>query len=102
MFGLNYAPAQDPINVAEGVRIMEWSFHQWCAMVWHKMLQRTLGVVPLQSDIPKAEFEDRVRQSVDLARLEFHAALLAAETNVRQSHQDAPSQKRSRPSFQAT
>ena len=89
MFDLNYAPAQDPINVAEGVRIMEWSFHQWQAMVLHKMLQRTLGVVPLQSDIPKAEFEDKVRQSVLFARLEFHAALLAAASTVRQSHQDA-------------
>ena len=28
-FDLNYAPQQDPINIAEGVRIMEWSFDQW-------------------------------------------------------------------------
>ena len=58
-------------------------------MVSEKMLQRTWGIVPLHTDILKAEFEDKVRQSVRLARLEFHAALLAAATNVRQSHQDA-------------
>ena len=88
-FDLNYAPAQDPINVAEGVQIMTCSFDQWQVMVLEKMLQRTWGIVPLHTDIPKAEFEDKVRQSVRFARLEFHAALLAAATNVRQSHQDA-------------
>ena len=89
MFDLNYAPAQDPINVAEGVRIMEWSFHLWCAMVWHKMLQRTLGVVPLQSDIPKAEFEDKVREHVRRAQGQLQSALSAAATHVRNSHRDA-------------
>ena len=33
-FDLNYAPQQDPINIAEGVRIMEWSGsvngRSWC------------------------------------------------------------------------
>ena len=54
-----------------------------------KMLQRTGGIVPLHTDIPKAEFEEKVRQSVLFARLEFRAALLAAATHLRQSHQDA-------------
>ena len=58
-------------------------------MVSEKMLQRTWGIVPLHTDIPKAAFEDKVRQSVRLARLEFHAAFLAAAIHVRQSHQDA-------------
>ena len=89
-FDLNYAPAQDPINVAEGVQIMSCSFDQWQVMVLEKMLQRTWGIVPLHTDIPKAEFEDKVRQSVRLARLEFHAALVAAALILRQSHQDEP------------
>ena len=88
-FDLNYAPAQDPINVAEGVQIMSCSFDQWQVMVLEKMLQRTWGIVPLHTDIPKAVFEDTVRQSVALAQKEFHAAFLAAATHVRQSHQDA-------------
>ena len=88
-FDLNYAPAQDPINVAEGVQIMSCSFDQWQAMVLEKMLQRTGGIVPLHTDIPKAEFEEKVRQSVLFARLELRAALLAAATHLRQSHQDA-------------
>ena len=88
-FDLNYAPAQDPINVAEGVQIMSSSFDQWLAMVLEKMHHRLWGIVPLHTDISKAEFEDKVRQSVRFAQVEFHAALLAAETNVRQSHQDA-------------
>ena len=58
-------------------------------MVLEKMLQRTWGIVPLHTDIPKAEFEDKERQSVRLARLEFHAALLAAASDHRQSLQDA-------------
>ena len=58
-------------------------------MLSEKMLQRTWGIVPLHTDIPKAEFEDKVRQSVRLATLEFHAAFLAAAIHVRQSHQDA-------------
>ena len=69
---------------------MSCSFDQWQVMVLEKMLQRTWGIVPLHTDIPKAEFKDNVRQFMRRARLEFHAALLAAETNVRQSHQDAP------------
>ena len=68
---------------------MEWSFHQWQAMVLHKMLQRTLGVVPLQSDIPKAEFEDKVREHVRLAQGHLQSALSAAATHVRNSHRDA-------------
>ena len=52
-------------------------------------MRRTWGIVPLHTDIPKAEFEIKVRQSVRLARLEFHAAFMAAATTVRQSHQDA-------------
>ena len=91
MFDLNYAPAQDPINVAEGVQIMSCSFDQWQVMVLEKMLQRTWGIVPLHTDIPKAEFEDKVRQSVLFARLEFQAALLAAKAHHRQSHQDLAS-----------
>ena len=89
MFDLNYAPAQDPIDVAEGVQIMACSFDEWQVMVLEKMLQRTCGIVPLHTDIPKAEFEDKVRHAVRLERLEFHAALWAAVTSVRQSHQDA-------------
>ena len=89
-FDLNYAPAQDPNNVEEGVEIMSRSFDQWQVMVLEKMMRRTCGSVPLHTDIPKAEFKDNVRQFMRRARLEFHAALLAAETNVRQSHQDAP------------
>ena len=68
---------------------MEWSFHQWQAMVLHKMLQRTLGVVPLQSDIPKAEFEDKVREHVRFAQGQLQSALSAAATHVRNSHRDA-------------
>ena len=89
MFDLNYAPAQDPINVAEGVQIMAWSFHQWQVMVLHKMLQRTLGVVPLHSDISKAEFEDKVREHVRWAQGQLQSALSAAATHVRNSHRDA-------------
>ena len=59
-FDLNYAPAQDPINVAEGVQIMSCSFEQWQVMVLSKMRQRTWGFVPFHADIPKAEFEDKV------------------------------------------
>ena len=88
-FDLNYAPAQDPINVAEGVRNMSCSFDQWLVMALEKMLHRTWGIVPLHTEIPKAEFEHKVRQSVLFARVEFHAAFLAAATHVRQSHQDA-------------
>ena len=73
---------------------MSCSFDQWQVMVLEKMLQRTWGIVPLHTDIPKAEFEDKVRQSVRRARLEFHAALLAAATNVRQSHHDAAEPER--------
>ena len=51
-FDLNYAPQQDPINIAEGVRIMEWSFDQWQVMVHEKMMQRIWGYVSLQADIP--------------------------------------------------
>ena len=58
-------------------------------MVMEKMLRRTWGIVPLHTDIPKAVFEDTVRQSVALAQMEFDAAFLAAAIAVRQSHQDA-------------
>ena len=58
-------------------------------MVLEKMRQRTWGIVPLHTGMPKAAFEDKVRQSVGLAQLEFHAAFLAAAIAVRQSHQDA-------------
>ena len=88
-FDLNYAPAQGPINVAEGAQIMSRSLDQWHIMVLEKMLQRTWGIVPFHTDIPKAVFEDTVRQSVALAQMEFDAALLAGAIAVRQSHQDA-------------
>ena len=68
---------------------MSCSFDQWLVMVVEKMLQRTWGIVPFPTDIPKDAFEDKVRQSVLFARLEFQAALLAAEAHLRQSHQDA-------------
>ena len=84
-FDLNYAPQQDPINIAEGVRIMEWSFDQWQVMVQEKMMQRIWGFVSLQADIPKDVFELRVKESMRLAVLEFHAARLAAETFMRQN-----------------
>ena len=68
---------------------MSCSFDQWHGMVLEKMLQRTWGIVPLHTGIPKAEFEAKVRESVLFARLEFQAALLAAEAHHRQSHEDA-------------
>ena len=68
---------------------MTCSFELWQVMVLEKMLQRTWGIVPLPTDIPKDEFEDKVRQSVLCARLEFQAALLAAAAHLKQSRQDA-------------
>ena len=89
MFDLNYAPEQDRINVAEGVEIMSCSFDQWQVMVLEKMLQRTWGIVPLHTDIPKAEFEDKVRQSLLFARLEFQGVLLAAAIYEGFAHEEA-------------
>ena len=89
-FDLNYAPQQDPINIAEGVRIMEWYFDQWRVMVQEKMMLRIWGFVSLHADIPKAEFEDKVWQSVRLARAEFqrNMILAAVATNARRREPD--------------
>ena len=84
-FDLNYAPQQDPINIAEGVRIMERSFHHWQVMVQEKMEYRRSLVVSLQAVISFSRFELRVKEYMRLAVLEFHAARLAAETFMRQN-----------------
>ena len=65
------------------------AFDQWLVRVLVNMMQRTWGIVPLHTDMSKAALEDKVRQSVGLVQLEFHAAFLAAAIHVMQSHQDA-------------
>ena len=90
-FDLNYAPQQDPINIAEGVRIMERSFHQWQVTVQEKMMLRIWGFVSLQADISFSRFELRVKEYMRLAVLEFHAARLAAETFMKQDEDAEPS-----------
>ena len=90
-FDLNYAPQQDPINIAEGVRIMERSFHHWQVMVQEKMRLRIWGFVSLPQDISFSRFELRVKEYMRLAVLEFHAARLAAETFMKQDEDAEPS-----------
>ena len=84
-FDLNYAPQQDPINIAEGVRIMARSFDQWQVMVEEKMMLRIWGFVSL-AHIPKDVFELSVKEYMRLAVLEFHLACLAAETFMNQNN----------------
>ena len=57
---------------------MSCSVDQWQVMVLEKMPQRTWGIVPFHTDIPKAEFEDKVWQSVRLARADFQRNLILA------------------------
>ena len=90
-FDLNYAPQQDPINIAEGVRIMERSFHHWQVMVQEKLEYRRSLVVSLQAVISFSRFELRVKEYMRLAVLEFHAARLAAETFMKQNEDAEPS-----------
>ena len=54
-------------------------------------MQRIWGFVPLQADIPKDVFELRVKESMRLAVLEFHAARLATETFMKQNKDAEPS-----------
>ena len=84
-FDLNYAPQQDPINIAEGVRIMERSFHHWQVMVQEKMRRSGAPYISF------SEFELRVKEYMRLAVLEFHAARLAAETFMKQNEDAEPS-----------
>ena len=84
-FDLNYAPQQDPINIAEGVRIMERSFHHWQVMVQEKMRRSGAPYISF------SRFELRVKEYMRLAVLEFHAARLAAETFMKQNEDAEPS-----------
>ena len=92
-FDLNYAPQQDPINIAEGVRIMEWSFDQWQVMVQEKMMKCIWVMMQVPGDafeVRVKEFEVRVKESMRLAVLELHVARLAAETFMKENKDAEP------------